>query len=89
MLALALGGCFCNDLRYMAEAMAMTLDDVSVDVSIELEGQPMRVTSATMSVHVTSADPEADIAELLRRTEDYTAVGNSVRSGFPLTIVGA
>src|SRR3569623_1043679 len=58
MLALAIGGCFCNDLRYMAEAMAMTLDDVSVDVSIELAGQPMRVTSATMSVHVTSADPE-------------------------------
>ena len=67
----------------------MTLDDISVDVSIELEGQPMRVTSATMSVHVTSTDPKADIAELLRRTNDYTAVGNSVRSGFPLTIVSA
>jgi len=89
MIALAIGGCFCNDLRYMAEEMAMTLDDVAVDVSVELEGQPMRVTSATMRVHVTSANPNADLAELLRRTEAYTAVGNSVRSGFPLKIVAA
>ena len=89
MIALAIGGCFCNDLRYMAEEMAMTLDDVAVDVSVELEGQPMRVTSATMRVHVTSATPNADLAELLRRTEAYTAVGNSVRSGFPLKIVAA
>ena len=37
LLALALGGCFCNDLRYVASEMNARLDRVAVTVTIELD----------------------------------------------------
>ena len=56
MIALAIGGCFCNDLRYVAAAMGIELHAIQVDVGLELDGTPLLVTSATMTVHVTAAD---------------------------------
>lgn len=87
MIALAIGGCFCNDLRYMGEAMGIDLDRVEVDVSVELEGAPLVVTSATITARVTATDPAADIADLLRRTRDDSTVSNSVARGFPVALV--
>jgi organic hydroperoxide reductase OsmC/OhrA len=89
MIALSIGGCFCNDLRYMAETMQVELDEIAVDVSIELDGKPLLVTSATLSVRVTSPDQNADLAELIRRTEADSTVSNSVRAGFPVSVVRA
>lgn len=89
LLALSLGGCFCNDLRYMAETMQVELDEIAVDVAIELDGKPLLVTSATLSVRVTSPDQNADLAELIRRTEADSTVSNSVRAGFPVNVVRA
>ena len=89
MIALAIGGCFCNDLRYMAESMGIELEDVAVDVSIELDGTPLVVRSATIQAHVTSADTSADLSELLRRTEADSTVSNSVRAGFPVRVVAS
>lgn len=88
MIALAIGGCFCNDLRYVAEAMGVELETIEVDVAIELEGKPLLVTSATMSVHVTAPDG-VDVAEVIRRAEADSTVSNSVRAGFPVTVVAA
>lgn len=89
MIALSIGGCFCNDLRYMAETMQVELDEIAVDVAIELDGKPLLVTSATLSVRVTSPDQNADLAELIRRTEANSTVSNSVRAGFPVNVVRA
>ena len=88
MIALAIGGCFCNDLRYAADAMGVELETIEVDVAIELEGKPLLVTSATMSVHVTAAEG-VDVAEVIRRAEADSTVSNSVRAGFPVTVVAA
>jgi organic hydroperoxide reductase OsmC/OhrA len=88
MIALAIGGCFCNDLRYVADAMGVALETIEVDVAIELEGKPLLVTSATMSVHVTAAEG-VDVAEVIRRAEADSTVSNSVRAGFPVTVVAA
>lgn len=88
MIALAIGGCFCNDLRYVADAMGVELETIEVDVAIELEGKPLLVTSATMSVHVTAAEG-VDVAEVIRRAEADSTVSNSVRAGFPVTVVAA
>ena len=66
MIALAIGGCFCNDLRYVADAMGVEVETIEVDVSIELDGKPLLVTSATMSVRVTAGegvDVAADTAD--------------------------
>ena len=88
MIALAIGGCFCNDLRYVADAMGVDLDTIEVDVSIELDGKPLLVTSATMTVHVTAADG-VDVGEIIRRAEADSTVSNSVRAGFPVKVVTA
>lgn len=84
MIALAIGGCFCNDLRFVAHAMGITLSAVDVDVEITLAGDPLLVTSARLRVHV---ETDGDVAELLRQTEADSTVSNSVRRGFPVAIV--
>ena len=83
MLALAIGGCFCNDLRYTAEAMGMVVDDIAVDVTITLEGQPALVTAAMLTAKVAA---QGDVAELIRRAAADSTVGNSIKRGFPVTI---
>jgi organic hydroperoxide reductase OsmC/OhrA len=83
MIALAIGGCFCNDLRYMAEKMGVSITAVEVDVTITLEGDPLLVTGAEMAVHVGC---DGDVDELIRRAEADSTVGNSVRAGFPVTV---
>lgn len=83
MIALAIGGCFCNDLRYMAETMAVTIDDIAVDVTITLEGQPALVTAAAVVAKVRGS---GDMAELVRRAAADSTIGNSIQRGFPVTI---
>ena len=83
MIALAIGGCFCNDLRYMAETMKVRVDTISVDVTIVLEGQPPLVVSAAVRAQVQG---EGDMAELIRRAAADSTVGNSVQRGFPVTV---
>lgn len=86
MIALAIGGCFCNDLRYVAEVMDVTIDTIEVDVTITLEGTPSLVTHAALRVHVTGL---GDLSDLIRRAAEDSTVGNSVRRGFPVTITEA
>jgi organic hydroperoxide reductase OsmC/OhrA len=88
MIALAIGGCFCNDLRYVADAMGVDLDTVEVDVAIELAGTPLLVTSAILTARVT-AGPGVDVAEIIRRAKADSTVSNSVSAGFPVTILTA
>ncbi len=85
MLALAIGGCFCNDLRYVADAMGVALETIEVDVLLELDGTPLLVRSADMRVKVT-AGPSVDVGEVIRRAEADSTVSNSVRRGFPVTV---
>ena len=35
LLALAIGGCFCNDLRYVANDMGVGLGKIAVSVTVE------------------------------------------------------
>lgn len=41
LLALALGGCFCNDLRYAAAELGAHLEEISVSVKVTLDGEPL------------------------------------------------
>src|SRR5436305_8229917 len=74
LLCLAIGGCFCNDLQYVAHEMSIRLASLSVDVSAELEGQPLLVTHAQIRVRVTADDPAAGLASLVRRAKDISTV---------------
>ena len=87
LLALAIGGCFCNDLQAIAAEMGVTITDLRVSVTIAFAGQPSRATDARMDVDCTLADG-ADPAELIERAKAVTTIGNSIRTGVPLEIVG-
>ena len=85
LLALSLGGCFCNDLRYVAEEMGKALGEISVIVSLELSGKPLIATAAEMTVDCTTldgSDPQAIIAQ----AESICTVANSLRQGMQVDI---
>src|SRR6476661_8546753 len=67
LLGLAIGGCFCNDLHYVAYDLGIRLSRVQVDVTIKLEGTPLLATLATIHVQVTAADKSVDVKHLIKR----------------------
>ena len=83
MIALAIGGCFCNDLRYVAEAMGMVIETIAVDVTVNLEGSPLLVTGAELTATI---DADGDVDELMHRATLDSTVTNSVQRGFPVRI---
>ena len=85
LLALALGGCFCNDLRYVAHAQGVKLGKIAVEVDLELEGEPLIATAARMTVTcetLDGSDPEAIIEE----AKAGCMVRNTLQQGMPVAI---
>lgn len=85
LLAFAIGGCFCNDLHYMAEDMGLSVTQLSVSVMLELGGEPLLATRAEVSVVCEIAGGE-DPSELIAAAKKDSTVGNSVSRGFPVEI---
>lgn len=85
LLALALGGCFCNSLHYVAEELGVELEVVSVDVSLELEGTSLLATAAHMSVKCSIADG-SDPAAILERAMSSCMVTNSLNRGVSTSV---
>ena len=85
LLALAIGGCFCNDLRYVAPARGIKLDAISVKVTLELGGEPLLATGATMFVECDLPDG-SDAAALIAEAERISTVANSLKVGLPVRV---
>ncbi|MER9402703.1 OsmC family protein [Mesorhizobium caraganae] len=85
MLALAIGGCFCNDLRYAAEEMGVGLGKIAVSVTVNLDGKPLLATSATMTVSCETQDG-SDPRKVIDKAGEISAISNSLRRGGPVTI---
>lgn len=85
LLALAIGGCFCNDMQAIADEMGFVIDDLSVVVTIDYAGQPSRATDARLTVDCKLAD-DADPAELIERAKAVTTIANSLRAGITVEI---
>lgn len=85
MLALSLGGCFCNDLRYTAEQMGVELGAVAVSVTLTLEGEPLLARAANMQVDCRLVDG-SDASAVIEAAKATCMVSNSLRKGFPVTI---
>jgi organic hydroperoxide reductase OsmC/OhrA len=85
MLALAIGGCFCNDLRYVADALGVGIDAIAIDVTLQLDGSPALVTDAVLDVAVAAA-PGVDVAALIARARAESTIGNSVARGIAVTV---
>lgn len=88
LLALAIGGCFCNDLQAIADDMGIAIAALSVSVSIDFEGKPSRATAARMDVYCLLTDG-SDPSALIERAKSITTIGNSLQAGVPLEISGA
>lgn len=86
LLGLAIGGCYCNDLRYVSHELGRGIGDISVSVTLELTGAPLIATNAEVSVRVQMLDgggPEEVVEEAWR----ICTVANSLRQGFPVQLV--
>lgn len=86
LLALAIGGCFCNDLRYVAHDMGIALTSLAVEISVDFEGSPLLATAARMQVTVEATDKNADTAALIRRAWEISTVSNSLARGVPVSL---
>lgn len=85
LLALAIGGCFANDMQALADEAGAEIADLAISVSVDFGGTPSRATAARMDVDCTLADG-SDPAGLIERAKRLTTIGNSVRAGFPVEI---
>jgi organic hydroperoxide reductase OsmC/OhrA len=85
LLALAIGGCLCNDLHYVAHEMGVRLISVAVDVTVTFDGNPLLATSAAAQVSVEAEEP-ANLDLLLERARETSTVSNSLQRGLPVRI---
>jgi organic hydroperoxide reductase OsmC/OhrA len=85
LLALAVGGCFCNDMQAIADQMAIAIADLRVIVDIDFDGNPVRATDVRMTVECMLSDG-SDPSELIERAKADTTIGNSLRVGIPVQI---
>ena len=88
LLGLAIGGCFCNDLHYVAHEMGLRLTSVEVDVTVSFEGSPLLATEAVLRARVSAADKGADIEDLIKRAQAVSTVSNSLKRGIPVHFEG-
>ena len=85
LLALAIGGCFSNDMQALADEMGLSIADLRVTVEIDFDGKPSRATAARMKVECALADG-SDPSALIERAKAITTIGNSLRAGIPVDI---
>jgi organic hydroperoxide reductase OsmC/OhrA len=85
LLALAIGGCFCNDMQAISSELGLTISDLRVSVSVDFGGSPSRATDSRMTVECTLADG-GDPTVLIDRAKEVTTIGNSLRAGIPVEI---
>jgi organic hydroperoxide reductase OsmC/OhrA len=85
LLGLTIGGCFANDLRYVAFQAGVEIADISISVEVTLQGEPLLATDAALRVSIQMADG-SDGAELIRRTSKISMAMNSLKRGISVTL---
>lgn len=85
LLAMAIGGCFANDLRYVAHRRGTPLGRLAITVTLDLDGDPLMVTAARMGVICETTDG-TDPLPLVQLARADSTVSNSVVRGFPVAI---
>ena len=86
LLALAIGGCLCNDLRYIAHRRGTVIGSIAVTVHLTLEGDPPIATEAEVTVRCTTRDG-SDPQPLIDEARDSSMVGRSLPRGIPVRIL--
>ena len=86
LLLLAIGGCYSNDLYREASKKGIRVRSVSVHVSADWSGDPVRAQNVSFSVKVQADANKADILALIRQTDAVAEIPNSLRLGTPVTL---
>ncbi|GAA4969651.1 OsmC family protein [Kineococcus glutinatus] len=84
LLALAVGGCLCNDLRHTADATGTDLPDFTAAVDVTV-GDTGLVTAVAVRVRPLDGDPAA-FADLLARAAAGSTVVRSLVAGVPVDV---
>ena len=84
LLALAIGGCLANDVRFIAAVRNDKLDAVHVAVSPAIDDAGV-VTSADVVIRLVVPDG-VDTSALVGEAVEISTVLNAVRNGFPVTV---
>jgi organic hydroperoxide reductase OsmC/OhrA len=87
LLGLAIGGCFCNDLHYVAHDAGIHLKAVEVEVIVEFDGSPLIATRATMRAKVTALDESVDTEDIIKRANEVSTVSNSIKRGIIVDVL--
>lgn len=87
LLGLALGGCFCNDLRYVSHEIGVPLGRIAVRVTIELGGTPLVATAAAMQVECETLDG-SDPKRVIEKAKTVCTIAHSLRAGLTVSIDG-
>lgn len=85
LLGLTIGGCFANDLRYVAAERDLAIKEISISVEVTLQGDPIIATDAVLHVKVQAADG-SDCTDLIRRTSEISMAMNSLNRGISVTL---
>ena len=88
LLALSIGGCFCNDLQAIADEMGLAIADLRVSVDVDFAGEPSRASATRLTVECSLIDG-SDPSELIARAKAATTIGNSLRAGIPVDIAAS
>ena len=85
LLGLAIGGCYCNDLRYAAHDLGVEIGEIAVTVQIELDGSPLIATSAVVTVWCETRDG-SDPKPIIDRAWSVCTLANSLNKGVKTTL---
>jgi organic hydroperoxide reductase OsmC/OhrA len=85
LLGLAIGGCFCNDLHYVAAEMGVGLGKISISVRVDLESDLSFTKAATMTVSCETLDG-SDPQPVIDQAKARCMVSNSLKRGIPVAI---
>ena len=80
LLALSLGGCFCNDVHYVADEIGVVVSRLQVAVTIHFDGDPLVATKARLKIECELADGRS-ADELLTIARQRCTVANSLTKG--------
>lgn len=83
LLGLAIGGCYCNDLRYVSYEFGREIEEIAVSVTVNLDGAPLVVTKAELSVSVLMKDG-SDPTPIINQAWRICTVASSLKQGFPV-----
>jgi organic hydroperoxide reductase OsmC/OhrA len=83
LLGASLGGCFWNDLHYAAQSAGSRCLVESVDVRIDLAGEPLRVVRARVAARLVGDDPSAS-ARIFETARAGSTIANSLAPAFPI-----